>query len=128
MISANVALCLMMLQENGDYIPSEPMSYDYFFLVPDAFTTDLAESSNQLMYQVYQEHYRDFKIKEPNDPNYIAVVSVAPRILPPDEIESRPWLSSKVPMWEPSTCIVETENGFQKVDPRQFADIVSGVR
>ena len=125
-ISANVTLCLMMIQENGDYIPSEPMSYDYFFLVLDAFTSDLAESSKQLMYQVYQQHYRDFKIREPNDLNYIAVVSVIPKVLTPDEITLKPWLSSKVPVWEPSNCIVVADSGFQKVDPNYFADIIAG--
>lgn len=124
-ISADVMLCLMMIQENGDYIPSEPMSYDYFFLVPETFTTDLTENSRQLMNQIYQEHYQTFKIREPNDLNYIAVVGVTPVVLASAEIASSPWLTGKTPMWESSGCVVASDSAFQKVAPNTFSEVVA---
>lgn len=123
-ISADVMLCLMMIQETGDYLTSEPMSYDYFFLVPETFTADLPESSRQLMNQIYQEHYQAFKIREPNDLNYIAVVGVTPAILGPTNIASSPWLTGKTPMWESSSCVVVSEGAFQKVALNTFSDLV----
>jgi hypothetical protein len=123
-ISADVALTLMVLQQSGDFAPSSVMTYKYFVLAPETFTENLAESAKQLFYQIYDEHYDAFKIKEPNDPNYIAVVDVTPQILNPQDYADQPWLTVRPPVWENSHCIVVQNNSYQKIDPNSLGGIL----
>ena len=124
LISANVSLTLMVLQSDGDFAPSSVMAYDYFVLAPDTFTENLAESAKKLFYQIYDEHYDAFKIREPNDPNYIAVVDVESKILAPEDYAGKPWLTANIAMWENSNCIVVQNNSYQKIEPNSLGGIL----
>ena len=123
-ISADVALTLMVLQESGDFAPSDVMTYTYFILAPETFTEKLVERSKQLFYQIYNEHYDAFRLQAPDDPNYIAVVDVTPRILTPTEYADKPWLTTPAPVWENSHCIVIQDNSYQKIDPNSLGGIL----
>ncbi|MEP6901430.1 MAG: hypothetical protein ABJA66_06740 [Actinomycetota bacterium] len=122
--AADVLLTLMMIRPDGAFAPSNTMTYQYFFLIPETFAANLAESSKQLMYQIYDEHYDAFKQREPNDPNYIAVVDVTPKILTPAEYSQSPWLAARMPGWENSNCLVIQNNSYQKVEPKSFGGIL----
>ncbi len=122
--TADVMLTLMIQQASGDFAPSDTMTYQYFLLVPENFAADLAEGTKKLMDQLYDEHYNAFKLREPNDPNYIAVVDAAPRILTAAEYAGQPWLSARIPAWENSNCIVVQNNSYQKVARESFGGIL----
>ena len=119
-VQADVELSLMVMDQNGNYAPTAPMTYTYFFAVPDAFVAGLADSSAGLMQKIYDEHYQLFRIAEPSDPNYIAVVGVEPRLLTPAETAAKPWLEAKIPAWENCICVVVNGEGFEKVEPENF--------
>lgn len=123
-VSADVALTLMVLQASGDFLPSDVQTYQYFIIVPETFTENLAENAKRLMIQIYDEHYEVFKIREPNDPNYIAVVDVKTNILNQAEYLEKPWLSTRPPVWENSHCILIQNNSYQKIDPNGFGAIL----
>jgi hypothetical protein len=122
--TADVRLTLMIMQPGGDFAPSSTMTFPYFFLVPETFAANLAESSKQLMHQIYDEHYDAFKLREPNDPNYIAVVDVTPKILTAAEYSQLPWIAARMPAWENSNCLVIQNNSYQKVDPKSFGGLL----
>jgi hypothetical protein len=124
LILADVSLTLMILQANGDFAPSDVMRYPYFVFAPETFTANLVENATNLMIQIYDEHYIAFKQREPDDPNYIAVVEVQPRTLSNAELAERPWLKVRPPAWETSHCILITENSFRNIDPNALGGLL----
>lgn len=124
LISADVSLTLMVMDSNGDYAPTNVAVYTYYVLAPVTFAENLADNTHNLMVQIYNEHYQAFKLKEPDDPNYIAVVGVEPKILTPDEYSEKPWLNTGKPIWESSHCIFIEENSFRNVDPNVFGNLL----
>jgi hypothetical protein len=124
MIAVDVSLTLMVLDQNGDFAPSTVMIFPYFVFAPETFEADLTGNILNLMHQIYNEHYHAFKLREPNDPNYIAVVKVEPRILSHAENLEKPWLKGHAPMWESSNCILISNQTYQKIDPNKFGELL----
>ncbi len=124
LIKADVDLTLMILNFNGDYQPSSVMTYQYFIAADEDFTANLLENTKNLMVNIYNQHYQIFRQREPNDPNYIAVVSVSPSIIEPKEYPNEPWLDGNSPIWEESNCIGITQAGYHKLSPNFFAGVL----
>jgi hypothetical protein len=123
-VAADVSLTLMVINADGDYFPTDVRTYQYYILALETFASNLDANAKRLMIEVYNEHYNAFRMREPNDLNYIAVVGVAPKILTPDEYASKPWLMARMPVWESSNCIAVQNDGYRKVAPNSFGDIL----
>jgi hypothetical protein len=124
LISTDVSLTLMVLQPSGDVAPSSVMTYQYFVLASETFAANLLENVKNLMLQIYNEHYHAFKLKEPDDPNYIAVVDVQPKVLSYAEYADKPWLTVRPPVWETSHCLFISDNSFRTVEPNRFTELL----
>lgn len=120
LIEADVDLTLMVMDAGGDHYPSSVMTFQYYIAAGEEFAASLAENCRSLLVQVYNEHYRVFREAEPNDPNYIAVVDVAPRIVTQSEFAGKPWLVGKCPAWEDSNLIGLHSDGYNKLSPVFF--------
>ncbi len=114
----------MQLQADGSFTPSSIMIYPYFILAEESFAKGTPESAINLFNLIYDEHAEAFKIKEPNDPNYIAVADVVAKYLTPEEYAGKPWLSARRPIWENSNCIVVQNGSYQKIQPDSLAGYV----
>ncbi|GEM_PF-5747097 len=124
LVSADVDLTLMVLNSNGDYLPSTVMTFQYYIAADNSFIQNLEENTRNLMVTIYNEHYHVFREREPNDPNYIAVVDVSPKIIETSEYENEPWLKGNCPIWEESNCIGLHQNGYNKLSPTFFAGVL----
>lgn len=124
LVAVDVDLTLMVWDYNGDYNPSSVMTFQYFIAVSDFFMTNLQENTKSLMDGIYKEHYQIFREREPNDLNYIAVVSVSPKVVAPEEYPNQPWLKGECPAWESSNCVDVKEPHYFKMPPNEFARIL----
>lgn len=124
--TGGIGLTLMVYNNQLDaHVQSDIRRYDYFFKAPPgtrgaASAADFQKRLLAVMHSVYQEHGRHFKLREPDDLNYIAIVDSAFRELSAQEIAAKPWLSARPPHWENSHCIALTADGFAKSDPAAF--------
>lgn len=125
LVEANVDLALMVPDPNGDFYPSDGMTFQYYFAADPEFAAALQQRSDELMAAIYKDHYQIFREREPNDPNYIAVSSVAPRVVDKSEYPNRPWLSGKCPVWEESNLIGVTTAGYNKLSPQFFEAVLN---
>lgn len=110
----------MVIDANGDYHPSGVMTFQYYVAAKEDFTGNLAASSMDLMVRIYNEHYKVFREREPNDLNYISVVGVSPRIIDESEYPNRPWQNGKCPSWEESNLLALNSEGYNKLSPGFF--------
>ena len=125
LVQANVDLTLMVVDQYGDYQPSSVMTFQYFIAADASFVVDLAKNCEELMVRIYNEHYRVFREREPNDMNYITVVGVAQRVIDPAEYPSKPWLHGTCPGWEESNLIGLHADGYNKLSPGFFEGLLN---
>ena len=122
----NIGLTLMVYNNDLEaHVQSDIRRYDYFFKAPpQARGPASAENFQKRLLDVtqviYQEHARLFREREPNDPNYIAVVDSAFRQLSTQDVAAKPWLSAQRPHWEQSHCIALSADAFEKASPNTF--------
>ncbi len=124
LIETNVDLTLMVIDSNGDYQPTSVMTFQYYIAADENFTANLEQNCRNLIVAIYNEHYRVFREREPNDLNYIAVVGVSPRIIDASEFINQPWMQGKCPGWEESNLIGLNSAGYHKLSPRFFAGVL----
>ena len=125
LIGTNVDLTLMVIDANGDYSPSSVMTFQYYIAAEPAFADNLAKNCMALMVRIYNDHYRVFREREPNDLNYIAVVGVSPRIVDKSEYPQQPWLNGNCPSWEDSNLIGTHSEGYNKLSPTFFEGLLN---
>ena len=124
LVETNVDLTLMVMDGNGDYYPTSVMTFQYYIAADAIFTTNLAENCTNLIVQIYNEHYRVFREREPNDLNYIGVVGILPRIISESEFANQPWLNGKCPTWEESNLIGLHSTDYNKLSPPFFEGLL----
>ena len=127
-VEAETDLALMLMQHDGDYIASEFQTYTYYFLVPKSFTTDLFDNTTRELGKVYLEHQKVMREREPDDPNYITIVGVRPKMLSETECAAQPWLSAKTPVREESVCIALRGDNVFKLSPKFFSSAIAGAK
>src|SRR5262245_5779132 len=97
-VEAELTVTLMRLTPNGDYVESGDRSYRYYFAAPDAWArlsdAALQAHAKTAADRIYAETNARLRAAEPNDLNYLAVLSSRARVLTPDEATSWPWLST----------------------------------
>jgi len=113
----------MVMDAGGDYQPSSVMTFQYYVAADAAFVADLQQNSQHLMVRIYNEHYRVFREREPDDVNYIAVVGVLPRVI--DNYADQPWLRGNSPAWEDSNLIGLHSEGYNKLSPPFFEGLLN---
>lgn len=123
LVGLSVDLTLMVLDHNGDYRPSSVMTFHYYVAADAAFMADLQQNSEQLMGRIYSDHRRVLAEREPDDPNYIAVVGVAPQVI--TDHSDQPWLRGNRPVWEDSNLIAPGPENYSKVSPEFFGALLS---
>jgi hypothetical protein len=124
LVKLDVDLTLMMLGGDGDYRPSSVMTFQYFAAANDDFLADLQVNAKNLMIEIYNEHFRTFRERAPEDLNYIAVVGVAAEIIDPATYPSKPWLQGSCPAWEESNLIGLHADGYNKLSPGFFEGVL----
>jgi hypothetical protein len=122
----DIGLTLMVYNNQLEtHVQSDIRRYDYFFKAPPgvrgaASATEFQQRLLSVMHAVYQEHGRAFKLREPDDINYIAIVQSAFRELTAQEVASKPWLTARPPHWEQSHCLLLSASGFEKTNTDAF--------
>ena len=122
-LAVDFTVTLMRLTETGDYVESGDKIYRYFFSTPASWAdnADYRRRAGQTSVNMYQELANQFRLAEPNDPNYIAVKATAAAILTAAEIAANPWREVRPPVWENSPCvIVIDETEYYKVGLADF--------
>ncbi len=118
---------MRLIPELEFHVESGDRVLTYYFRVPDAWAGDDSTKLQTRMFRVAREMYADlnrqFRIAEPDDPNYLLVKSTDAAPLTPDEVQAKPWESAPNPaVWEPTSCVVVNEDGsYVKVNPANFA-------
>lgn len=123
LVELSVDLTLMVLDHNGDHQPSSVMTFHYYVAADAAFMADLQQNSEQLMGRIYSDHRRVLAEREPDDPNYIAVVGVAPQVI--TDYSGQPWLRGNRPVWEDSNLVAPGPENYNKVSPEFFGALLT---
>ncbi|MGA7730473.1 MAG: hypothetical protein WCD37_04275 [Chloroflexia bacterium] len=110
----------------GVHVQSGERHSTYYFRVPDGWA-DLESGELEgrvmgVMLGVYREHNERLQRAEPDDPNYLAPLGVACRVLTPEEEVGKPWVAAGSPaLWEWTPCVVVGEDGgYEKVEVGEF--------
>lgn len=99
----------------------------FYFSVPDSWADGPDEQLQQRVYEVMQQMYYDlnanFRVAEPDDPNYLLAKSTRATPLTPEETAAKPWLQAPTPAaWEWTPCVVVSEDGsYVRMPPELFA-------
>jgi len=98
----------------------------YYFQVPDAWAATDAELQRRVFaiaQQMYADRNAQFRLAEPNDINYLAVLQTKATLLSEAEAQQKPWLQARNPaIWEWTPCVVAHEDDtYIKVERSAFA-------